>query len=146
VAENKNNEKVVFREYPLVFWGMAVPALVVSAFVPDVRVVFVLLSIATIAFASILTVAVDGARGTLILRYRSLIRASKKTYHLNEICFVNVAEDSEGERMYRIELILRSGEIVPLRSGYTTGKAGKERRAQKIRSLLRDGQFIGGVL
>ena len=139
MAENNNIERVVFREYPLLFWGMAVPVFFVAAFVPDVRVVFVLVGVAAIAFASILTVSVDDAQRTLTLHYRSLVRASKRTYAMSEIDFVNVAEDSEGERMYRIELILRSGEVVPLRSGYTTGKRDKERRAERIRSALTGG-------
>jgi hypothetical protein len=139
VAENNNTEIVVFSEYPLLFWGMTLPVFFVAAFVPDVRVVFVLVGIAAIAFASILTVRVDYARQTLSLHYRSPIRASKKEYQLSEIVFVKVAEDREGEGMYRIELILQSGEVVPLRSGYTTGKTDKERRAQRIRSALTGG-------
>jgi hypothetical protein len=58
-------------------------------------------------------------------------------YPLSEICFVNVAEDSEGEQMYCVERILRSGEAVPLRNGYSVGKARKDRLAQRLRSVLR---------
>ncbi|PYR95767.1 MAG: hypothetical protein DMG12_27995, partial [Acidobacteria bacterium] len=67
---------------------------------------------------------------------------STKAYPLSEICFVNVAEDSEGERMYRVELILRSGQVVPLRNGYSVGKARKERRAQRLQFMLRVGSEV----
>jgi hypothetical protein len=89
-----------------------------------------------IALPSVLTVAVDRARGMLSLRYRSLVRISTKEYPVNEISFVNVAQDREGERMYRLELILGSGQVIPLRSFYSVGKRHYERRALRLRAAL----------
>ena len=102
----------------------------------------VMLEQPVLSLTPILTVAVDHTGGTLNLHYRSLLRASTKTYPLSEICFVNVAEIRDENRMYRVELVLWSGEVVPLRSGYSTGKARKERRAQQLRSVL----GIGGEM
>jgi hypothetical protein len=137
-----SNEQVVFRDYPLKLWLMGVIA-VVGTWVPNpimVRLLFALLGVAAIGFMSVLTVAVDHTRGTLNLHYRALFRRSTKVYSVNDVCLVNVVED-RGEGTYRLELALRSGEVVPLRFGYTSGKEGKERRAQRLRSALR----VGGV-
>src|SRR5207247_2049787 len=82
--------------------------------------------------------------GMLNLRYRSLIRGSTKAYPLNEISLVNVAQDWEGERMYRLELILWSGQVVPLRTFYSVGKGHHERRARRLRSELRVGGEVSG--
>ncbi len=138
-----SNEQVVFRDYPLILWLMGVIAVVVGIWIREsivVRLVFVLMGVAAIGFMSVLTVAVDHTRGTLTLHYRALFRRSTKVYSVTDVCFVNVVED-RGEGNYRLELALRSGEVVPLRSGYTPGKAGKERLAQRLWSALR----VGGV-
>jgi len=140
-----SNEQVVFKDYPLWFW---LPGVVTLAFAAGIaekaweRLLLALMGVVLIAFASILTVTVDHRGGTLNLHYRSLFRVSTKAYPLSEICFVNVAEDSEGERMYRVELILRSGQVVPLRNGYSVGKARKERRAQRLQFMLRVGSEV----
>jgi hypothetical protein len=137
-----SNEQVVLKDYPIFLWPIGVGTVVIGTWVSETnweRFLFVLIGVALIGFDSILTVTIDHRRGTLNLHYRSLLRVSTKEYPLSEICFVNVAEDSEGERMYRVELILWSGEVVPLRNGYSIGKARKERRAQRIRSVLRVG-------
>ena len=141
----RSNEQVVFKDYPLMFWFFAVMMLVVSALIDkatwQLRLVE-LAGVVVIALSPILIVVVDHTGGTLNLHYRSLLRASTKTYPLSEISFVNVAEIRDENRMYRVELILWSGEVVPLRSGYSTGKARKERRAQQLRSVL----GIGGEM
>ena len=137
-----NNEQVVFREYPVLLWLFGIMGIVVGAFVAQTVWELLLLEpmgVAMVGFASILTVTVDHARGTLSLGYRSLFRTSTKVYPLNEICFVNVAQDREGERMYRLELTLQSGEVVPLRWGYIAGKKYQERRAQRLQSALQCG-------
>src|SRR5436190_15400206 len=103
--EIPSNERVVFRDYPLALWFFGIPFLLVGAVFAagavdrDLGVVLLLGGAVFIALPSILTVTVDPARGLLELRYRSLLRASTKVYPLNEISFVNVAEDSERERM-----------------------------------------------
>ena len=139
-----SDEQVVFKDYPLWLWLTGVVALALSAGPLGAvivehsweRLLIALIGVALIGFASILTVTVDRRQETLNLHYRSLFRDSTTAYPFSEICFVDVVEDSEGERMYRVELILRSGQAVPLRYGYTGGKARKDRLAQRLRSEL----------
>ena len=142
VCNDGINEQVLFKDYPLWLWVPGMVALVFAAGRAEKAwesLLLALMGVLLIAFASVLTVTVDHGRGRLNLHYRSLFRVSTKAYPLSEICFVNVSEDSERERMYRVELTLRSGQIVPLRHGYSVGKARKERRAQRLRSVLRVG-------
>ena len=134
--------QVVFKDYPAWCWPVGLVTVGLAAWVPETswqRLLFMLIGVALVAFASVLIVSVDHRMGMLNLRYQSLMRSSTKTYPLSEICFVNVAEDSEGERMYRVELILWSGQVVPLRCGYSIGKARKEHRAEQLRSVIQVG-------
>ena len=136
---NGSDEQVIFRDYPLWLWLTGVMIIFVGVGFNENAwqlVVVSLIGVAFIAFASVLTVTVDHRQETLNLHYRSLFRASGKAYPLSEICSINVVEDNERERMYRWELVLWSGEVVPLRTIYSVGKARKKRRAQRIRALL----------
>ena len=132
------DEHVVFRDYPLALW-LTAAMVVAGAFGADdiwQGLLVALVGAALIAYASVLTVTVDRRRETLHLRYRSLLRVSTKSFPFREIRAVNVAEDNEGERMYRVELLLHSGETVPLRTMYAVGRARKNRRAERIRSAI----------
>ena len=133
------DEQVLFKDYPLALWLSGVMFLVAGVFASDTvweGILISLVGVAFIASASTLTVTVDRGRETLNLRYRSPVRTSTKAFRFDDISLVNVAEDDERERMYRLELILCSGEIVPLRKMYAIGKARKERRAKRIRSAI----------
>src|ERR1700737_1358857 len=113
-----SGEKLVFREYPRTFWLSGIATVIIGNWVSDSvtqHIVFSLLGALLFGFSTILTVTVDPSRAVLNLRYRSLLHRSSKTFRFEEICAVYVAEDSEGERMYRIELVLCSGKRVPLR-------------------------------
>jgi len=137
-------EKIVFREYPIWIWYVGALVLAVGAvtaisgdtvwglIVSSVGFLF-------IAFASVLTVTVDHDQGNLNLHYRSLFRFSTKVFPLSEVCLVDVVEDNERERMYRMELILQSGEAVPLRGFYSVGKRRKKRRAKRILDAIQPG-------
>jgi hypothetical protein len=134
----RNREKVVFRDYPLILWFVGALAIVIGIQIREtivLRLIFVLMGLAAVGFMSVLTVVVDHTRGTLNLSYRALFRRSTKMYSVTDVCLVNVAEDS-GVGTYRVELVLRSGEVVPLRSSYSVGKPGKKRQARKLRSAL----------
>lgn len=133
------DEQVVFTDYPLALWLSGVMFLVAGVVASDTLWQGILISwwvwLSSRARRR-LTVTVDRGRETLNLRYRSPVRTSTKAFRFDDISLVNVAEDDERERMYRLELILCSGEIVALRNMYAIGKAHKERRAKWIRSAI----------
>lgn len=126
-----STEKIVFRECPIWIWYIGALVLAVAAMTAISGdsvwgpIVSSLIGFLFIAFASILTVTVDYDQGNLNLHYRSLLRLSRKVFPLSEVCLVEVVEDNERERMYRIELVLQSGEVVPLRGFYSWATAEK---------------------
>jgi hypothetical protein len=139
--ETSLNEEIVFRDHPIAMWfmGIITSAMGIGFFYLFREwewLVVLLLGIVVIGFASILTISVNRKEKVLSLHYKSLFRVSTKTYSMDEICDVNVAEDREGERMYRLELIFTSGQAVPLRMFYRVGRYSFECRAQKLRSAL----------
>ena len=138
------DERIVFRDYPVGVWftGMIALAVAIISFITNEAwqaFVVALIGFVIVAFGSVLTVTADERHGILHLNYRSILRASTKSYPSSDIADVRVAEDWEGERMYRLELVLYSGETVPLRSGYLVGRRHHERKARRIRSVLRIG-------
>jgi hypothetical protein len=141
-----SNEQVVFRDYPLILWVMGALSIVIGISIREsimLRLVFLLMGTAAIGFMSVLTVTVDHTLGTLNLYYHALFRRSTKVYSVHDVFFVDAVED-RGEGTYRVQLGLRSGEVVPLRSAYSVGKAGQERLAHKLRSAL--APFNGAVI
>src|SRR5262245_41933806 len=137
-----SNEQVIFRDYPIWLWYTGALVLAVAAVIGiSAERVWELIALSLIGFliiacASILTVTVDHNQGNLNLHYRSLFRLSTKVFPLSEISLVDVVEDDERERMYRMALILRSGEVVPFRWLYSVGKRRKKRRAERIRAAI----------
>lgn len=137
-----SNEQVIFRDYPLWIWFTGALVLAVAAISAESvwkLIGLSLIGFLIIAFASILTVTVDQNDGNLNLHYRSLFRRSTKVFPLSEICLVDVVEDNERERMYRMELILQSGEVVSLRRFYSVGRRRKKRRTERIRTAIQVG-------
>ena len=133
-----SGQKVVFRDYPLILWLLGAIALFVGIWLIDEiagRLVFIGLGIAAVGFMAVLTVTVDHTNRTLYLKYRSLFRRSIKMFSIVDVCGVNVVCDND-EGNFRIELLLRSGQRVPLRSAYSPGKWLHERKARRLRAEL----------
>jgi len=90
-----------------------------------------------------LTVTADRLRGTLTLRYRSLLRTLVKDYALPQIASVEVdstrsstSSSSRSSTTYRVALVLASGDKVPWRSYYSSGYSEKESKARQLREFL----------
>ena len=132
-------DEVLFRDYPIWPWLGGLMTGVVGLIVgPGAweRLLFGLAAAALVVFPSILTVSADRAQRVLALRYRSLVRGTTKLFPFDEISGIHVSEDWERERMYRVELLLGSGRVVPLRSWYTLLAGPKQRRARRLLDAL----------
>ena len=137
-------DDIVFKEYPLWLWLTGTMTTIVALLLPLTfweHALFLSIGLALIAFPSILSVTVDRGHETLALRYRSLFRTSMQIFRFDEIAGLNISEDSEGERMYRVELVLQSGRVIPLQYGFSIGRARKERRARRLRDALAIGNW-----
>jgi tripartite-type tricarboxylate transporter receptor subunit TctC len=132
-------KEIVFRQYPYWLWLAGLATLVLAAAViEDVwdRTLLAVIGMGFIVLPTTLTVTVDRKSGMLGVHRRSLLQHWSKDLPLREIAGVTVAQDRERERMYRVQLELRSGDVIPLEKGFSVGKARKERKAQKLRGTL----------
>ena len=129
--------EIVFRQYPYWLWlaGLAVLTLA-AAVITDIwdRTLLAVIGMGFIVLPSTLTVTIDRKSSLVGVHRRSLLQSSSKEYPLRDIASVSVAE--EREHMYRVQLVLRSGDVVPLEKGSSVGKARKERAAERLRDTL----------
>jgi hypothetical protein len=146
---NEQSSTLTLHEYPLGFW--------IAAGILAAGGVFLYLStseqqVMAAIMASIglilllapttLTVTADRLSQVLTLRYRGLLRKSKKAIPIQEIEAIRVdvsqssgGSDSSGPS-YRIVVVQRDGQVIPFRSYYSSGASGKRRKAEKLRAFL----------
>ena len=130
-------KEIVYRHYPLWLWLAGLATLTVAGVViEDVwdRTLLAVIGTGLIVLPSTLTVTIDRSTGVVGVHRRSLFQSGSKEFPLRDIASVSVAE--ERARMYRVQLVLRSGDVVPLDKGPSAGKARKERAAQRLRGTL----------
>jgi hypothetical protein len=128
-------KEVVFRRYPLWLWLAGLATLAVAAVVIDDiwdRTLLAVIGMGFIVLPTALTVTLDRRAGNVGVHQRSLLRFASKEYPLRDIASVSVAER---EHMYRVQLVLRSGEVVPLKSA-SVGKTRMQRAAERLRTTL----------
>lgn len=129
--------EIVFRQYPYWLWlvGLAILTLA-AAVIDDIwdRTLLAVIGMGFIVLPSTLTVTIDRKSSLVGVHRRSLLQSSSKEFPLRDIASVSVAE--EREHMYRVQLVLRSGDVVPLEKGSSVGKARKERAAERLRDTL----------
>jgi len=100
---------------------------------------FVAGAVLILVFANVVTCRFDRTAGRFTRSTRGPVRRSDISHALEEITDVRVqASSSAGSpsKSYRVVLGLQSGARVPIGSGYTSGKADKERLASAIRRFL----------
>ena len=130
-------KEIVYRQYPYWLWlvGLAILTLA-AAVIDDIwdRMLLAVIGMGFIVLPSTLTVTIDRRSSVVGVHRRSLLQSASKEFPLRDIASVSVAE--ERERMYRVQLVLRSGDVVPLEKGSSVGKARKERTAERLRDTL----------
>jgi hypothetical protein len=107
-----------------------------------------------ILLSTVLTVHADRLTGTLNISRRGLLRNYHREIYLHEIQSVqlgtSVSHDEEGSTSttYRVEIHLKDGSVVPLRSSYSSGRMWKERKAKAFREFIGvdAGPAPGGIL
>lgn len=90
-------------------------------------------------FANVITSTFDKGTGRFTRSLRGLIRRNTISHPLTDITGVRVESTSTTDspsKSYRVMLVLRSRKRVPIFSGFSSGKADKERQAAEIRRFL----------
>ncbi len=139
--------KLVLRNYPIFVWLCGGVFLGLGLFIvhdggsPIGGVLMALVGAALVVLIPVTTVTADGPAGTIAVRRRSLVVNSMVEHSLQDVVGVDVdsqLSNSRGHttRVYCPVLVLKTGELVPLQYGYSSGRAGKERLAQRLRDYL----------
>ncbi|MBI3169416.1 MAG: hypothetical protein HYZ22_13110 [Chloroflexi bacterium] len=150
------DQELKLKDYPILSWifgfvgigwgGYAIvttlPALNFNALIAaGVGLLFLLFSYA-------LTATVDKQTGMLTLDYRSILLHSVKEIPLNEIQTIRVdsstTRSSKGGRStnYRVEAILKSGDVVPFRSYHSSNFFKHQKWANQLRAFLNLGEAL----
>jgi hypothetical protein len=81
----------------------------------------------------------DRTQGHLVVRRRGFSGASTSRHPILEIVKAEVTEsrDIDGDPVYRLQVVLRSGQMVPLSYFWAHGKEDHEAAADALRNFLR---------
>ncbi len=144
----KSAQQLVIRDYPITLWVFGLIVSGFSLFIYSQEGHPLALAIGISAFplslfvVSVLTIKADRTTGLLTLTYRFPLWQSVKEIPLNDIVDIfidhTVNSDDEGTTYtYRVSILLKDNQIIPLRSYYSSNAD----RHQEIAFRLR--QFIG---
>ena len=95
-------------------------------------------------FATVLNVSANRLTRTLHISRRGLVYRFQREIPFNEIASIQVGysrSSDGGSPSYRVEILLNDGNVVPLRKAYSSGRRGKEKQAEKLRTFI----GVGGV-
>lgn len=153
-----DSNRLVIRGYPIALWIVSLVAFGIGVWMaiqglktPNmlfVSAIPLLIGFLLFAFAATIdTIIVDRTTGLFSTRRQSLLRNVYKEIPLSEISHVRVdsstSRDSKGHRSttYQMQVVLRTGDIVPLETGYSSGASGRQAKADKLRAFM----GVGGV-
>jgi hypothetical protein len=91
-----------------------------------------------LGFANTTTIRFDRGTSRFTRSIKGLIRNRSVTHPLDHVARVEVEASASGSpsRSYRVSVVLKSRERVPLTWAYSSGRAGKEQLAAAIRRFL----------
>lgn len=141
--------KLVFRVRPTFGWGCGVffggagLILLVDRTHLYISGFFFFLSLLIIALSSVKTCTFDKERSRMTIKRQHWFGEKILEHSINEISDVQIehTSSSEGSRIYRVTLILSSGEKLPLTRSYTSGIEEKQYIANLIKYFLNLGRF-----
>lgn len=84
------------------------------------------------------TITLDKNLNRFSLRRRYIWRTTMKVHPLDEVIGFKLDKhrDSDGDRVYRITAVLKSGETIPFTSVYTSGRERKRQRVEQLNEWL----------
>jgi hypothetical protein len=84
------------------------------------------------------TITMDKNLNRFILRRRYIWRTTTKVHPLDDVTGFELEKhrDSDGDRVYRIIAVLKSGKTIPFSSAYTSGRERKRQRVEQLNQWL----------
>lgn len=150
---NTQDSQLVIRDTPLGLWFFGALFAGIGAFIfvgsggkELFLLLFVVVGLAVLVLSSTLTITADRLARTLRLEYRSLLGRNLKEISFDEIGSIHIQRSVSHRRgrtssTYRVAATLKSGEVVPFRSYYSSGAGSKEQQAEQLRAFI----GIGGL-
>jgi hypothetical protein len=89
-----------------------------------------------ILFAAVLVVQADRVNGTLTIHRRSVLRGYVREIPIVNIAAIQLQAAPGSSSSYRIVVITKENEIIPLRTAYSSGINSKKAKAKKLREFL----------
>jgi hypothetical protein len=140
----QNDSQLVIRDLPIFQWAFGILFAGVGTLVihqggpPVFGGIFTAVGVGFLACSSVLTITANRMTRTLKLDYRGALRHTWKQVLFDEIAGINVERGASPKRgfAYRLTLLRKDGQVIPLRSSSSSGWKGKERRAGQLREFL----------
>ena len=141
----KNDSQLVIRDVPIFQLGLGVlfagvgVLVILEGGLMAFGSVFTAIGLGFLLFSSVLTITADRMTQMLKLDYRFALRRTLLEIPFDEIAGVNVERNAHGGKRgftYRLTLLRKDGQIIPVRSTSSSGWKGKERRADQLREFL----------
>ncbi len=145
-----DDQKLVMCDFPIALWlfGLAAGGYAAYAFLKAPgQIVVIAVGAGIFALicltATILTVTADRIRGILTIRYTGLLIRKRREIPIAEIAAVELEQSrsSNSSSTYRIVVVTRNNERIPLRSYYSGGFLMQQARAKRLRDFL----GVGGM-
>jgi hypothetical protein len=137
------NNMLTIREYPLGEWGFGILMFAIAGFTAvgargdlSISLIAGAAGVLFILFAAVLVVQADRVNGTLTIRRRSVLRGYVREIPVAIIAAIQLEAARGSSSSYRIVVITKDNEVIPLRTAYSSGTTSKNARARKLREFL----------
>ena len=147
---NNSPSEFVIRDVPTKTWLFAFVMLGGAAYIylrnPSQWILAIVLAVISMLLLAIPAVEIyaDRAANLMHISRRSLYKKSKQTLAIDDIANIAVAikyDREDNSRSYRVEISLNNGDIVPIRSAYTSSRKRQEELSKKLSEIsgVKDG-------
>jgi hypothetical protein len=143
----RNDSQLILRDVPIFLWifglifGGAGLLILFQSGPAGIGSLFFLVGLGFLLFTSMLTITADQNTRVLTLDYRSILRHKQKQVSFDEIAGINVERSLSSGRQgsqytYRLAVLLKNEQVIPMRSFSSSGWRKKEQRALQLRTFL----------
>lgn len=140
------NQKELIREFPVSLWVTAFVFFAggiitfLKEFPLGVSIGGIVIGLLLVGFSTVLVVDLDQSGSNLIIQRTGLLKRSRDELRVSEIQAVFVQQsrnrDRDSSASYRVVIVMDNGDVVPLRSYFSSGYQAKESTAQLLRDAI----------
>jgi len=158
---NTKNDQLTIRDYPVLLWlvGLVALGFAIMAYVQKPTqlispVIGGLIFLLIFLLSSVMTVTADRTTNLLTVKYSSLLHRKVRDVPISTIASIEMERSTSTSSghyssSYRIAIITRDNQSIPLHSYYTNGSFSMQSRVNRLREFLGVGgrdTSVGGIL